>query len=839
MGRFRATVKAMGLQNRLTRRRQSATDGEMTLRSSLRRLQPDHAKLVKELLEAPSLDGMTQEQLLAFFKFVDSNDDGEVSAHELRPQIARFKYENVREKLDTIVTMAESYQHSVADRHQLTRDGSADTGLNFVQFESAVRLAEDSGDLLRELRGVGHGTQADAVASFLEQETTRKESLTGLPVTMLLFGIFWWLVLSHLQILESRQVSTGLLQAIDVPPLWKSETWGSTTDLWNWLEADLTSAIDISTPAYPSMAGGRIARYNRVLTMRLSQTRGDLAEAPASHQPDVWLPSACGPDLARLRNQSWIDDHTQEVELVMITYNPDVRGTSFSQVHTRATYSFSGYIRVKTIIRSMSGSPQGMSSHIMWLDILYLMLAAYGFVAEVRVTIALRVRHLGRKATDRVRRQTKWMLDGLSSADFDKLDARGLSSAAANVVQRLQRASDSAGKHLSQFSIWMFVEFISMVALICNVTTYFNLLSHLKVVRALVAAMPNTAHTISDAQPLVEMDAAVEDMTGYWWRLRFFTCFNAICVLARFFKAFRSNPRLSVVTRTLNIAAVDLGHFLLVFSVVFGVFVITGHIFFGGIIYEFADIWSAPHIAFEMVMGDFDLWTLTQGTDADYGVAVIWFWFFEIMIVVILVNMFLVILLDAHNAVSEMICVDDSSLFGLWWPPQEFTYSSYPPQGLSRMIRTSGIRIVWPESLQELAEQLRPPVHLTPEQAGVICNKSREQTIRALCNQDIRNTDLGLLSRRIDLRVSELVRRLDKPKLRPGPAPKRKVRRPKSTPERSAPRVRMASESPPGAVESSDHEIPEQTVPRSAAFGAVNAQNAHMPRKREPRVKAE
>ena len=42
-------------------------------------------------------------------------------------------------------------------------------------------------------------------------------------------------------------------------------------------------------------------------------------------------------------------------------------------------------------------------------------------------------------------------------------------------------------------------------------------------------------------------------LRNIWYTGRVTACFNAVCILLRFFKSFRSNPRLSVVTQTLSV----------------------------------------------------------------------------------------------------------------------------------------------------------------------------------------------------------------------------------------------------------------------------------------------
>ena len=61
--------------------------------------------------------------------------------------------------------------------------------------------------------------------------------------------------------------------------------------------------------------------------------------------------------------------------------------------------------------------------------------------------------------------------------------------------------------------------------------------------------------------------------------------FNMVVLLLRFFKAFRGQPRLAVITRTFVIAGVDVAHFLLIFFCILMAFVAAAVFLFGQHVY--------------------------------------------------------------------------------------------------------------------------------------------------------------------------------------------------------------------------------------------------------------
>ena len=77
-----------------------------------------------------------------------------------------------------------------------------------------------------------------------------------------------------------------------------------------------------------------------------------------------------------------------------------------------------------------------------------------------------------------------------------------------------------------------------------------------------------------------------------------------LAMMMRFFKAFRANPRLNVVTQTLIDGSVDIGHFLVVFLTIFMAFVLCAQVLFGSRIKDFSTLPRAFNMAFRVLMGD-------------------------------------------------------------------------------------------------------------------------------------------------------------------------------------------------------------------------------------------
>merc|ERR1719456_126348 len=76
--------------------------------------------------------------------------------------------------------------------------------------------------------------------------------------------------------------------------------------------------------------------------------------------------------------------------------------------------------------------------------------------------------------------------------------------------------------------------------------------------------------------------------------------------MLRFFKAYRAQPRLAMVTSTLYSASSDLFHFLIVFITIFVSYALSGVLLFGRRLKSFSTGMYALTTCFNLVLGEFD-----------------------------------------------------------------------------------------------------------------------------------------------------------------------------------------------------------------------------------------
>jgi len=133
---------------------------------------------------------------------------------------------------------------------------------------------------------------------------------------------------------------------------------------------------------------------------------------------------------------------------------------------------------------------------------------------------------------------------------------------------------------------------------------------------------------------------------------------NAVSIIARFFKAFRSNERLDAVAKTFSSCAQDIFHFMIVFLVTYVCMAVIGHVLFGNDVREFHSIGSSCNTCFMVVMGDFGWYVDLQSTPnlLPSGIpriaVAIWFFAYMFLVSIVLLNMLLAIILEKYTEVG-------------------------------------------------------------------------------------------------------------------------------------------------------------------------------------------
>jgi Polycystin cation channel len=129
---------------------------------------------------------------------------------------------------------------------------------------------------------------------------------------------------------------------------------------------------------------------------------------------------------------------------------------------------------------------------------------------------------------------------------------------------------------------------------------------------------------------------------------------NILLVIARILNLMHFQPRLGIVTRSLLLAGPDLLHFAVVAGIVFVGYAMMAHVIFGNVIEKFSTFRLSIDTCFEMLLGEIgvneDLKALTglQGLAGS-----LFFWTFELLVFMVLLNFLLAIIVDAFSVVKD------------------------------------------------------------------------------------------------------------------------------------------------------------------------------------------
>jgi len=132
-----------------------------------------------------------------------------------------------------------------------------------------------------------------------------------------------------------------------------------------------------------------------------------------------------------------------------------------------------------------------------------------------------------------------------------------------------------------------------------------------------------------------------------------------LIVVFRLFKAFHAQPRLALVSKTIQSSSIDLFHYLLVCFCVMISFVTSGVMLFGREVEELATIPRGFIFCFLLLLGDMDFDTMRE---AGRELAATWLCIFCVFVTLLLMNMLLAIVMDTYSDVKQ----SSTSAMTLW-----------------------------------------------------------------------------------------------------------------------------------------------------------------------------
>eukprot|EP00899_Mesostigma_viride_P014599 jgi/Mesvir1/2313/Mv19344-RA.2 len=168
---------------------------------------------------------------------------------------------------------------------------------------------------------------------------------------------------------------------------------------------------------------------------------------------------------------------------------------------------------------------------------------------------------------------------------------------------------------------------------------------------------PHVLQLANDGQGLLTFSSKLDDLNTISDTMTFYTFINfvnVILMLLRSLKLMDFQPRIGVVTRTLWLAASDLLHFFLLLGIIFMSYTVMTFIAFGNRIDQFSDFYRACNTNFELLLGELEVnKVLVQQEGLTLVMAIIFFWTYEMLVFLVLLNFLLAILIDAFTEIAE------------------------------------------------------------------------------------------------------------------------------------------------------------------------------------------
>lgn len=124
-----------------------------------------------------------------------------------------------------------------------------------------------------------------------------------------------------------------------------------------------------------------------------------------------------------------------------------------------------------------------------------------------------------------------------------------------------------------------------------------------------------------------------------------------LVLMARFFSAFSAQPRLGVVTRTLEISIIDILHFLVVCLPTLMAYAISANLFFGRRVEYFSTIDAAISNCYSIIVQAQYLYDDFQAES--WWIGNIWVWTFMFVMNMLMLNMVLAIILDVYTELKS------------------------------------------------------------------------------------------------------------------------------------------------------------------------------------------
>jgi hypothetical protein len=206
-------------------------------------------------------------------------------------------------------------------------------------------------------------------------------------------------------------------------------------------------------------------------------------------------------------------------------------------------------------------------------------------------------------------------------------------------------------------NFWFLFDWAMLIFGLCSIVSWFYL----------VAETQDIGHAVTSLSAAPAFDASEVLIKSYheqWGdildriltltvqrdQLRLAQFGYSMILIFQFIKAYRGQPKMAQLTRTLINATEDLVHFLACFIVLFLTFAFTGHLVYGMRLEEWSSSTKCINSAFRALKGDVDLPRMYEIAPMT---TIVWFWMFLVVLIFIMMNLLLATVYDHYQLVKD------------------------------------------------------------------------------------------------------------------------------------------------------------------------------------------
>jgi hypothetical protein len=192
-----------------------------------------------------------------------------------------------------------------------------------------------------------------------------------------------------------------------------------------------------------------------------------------------------------------------------------------------------------------------------------------------------------------------------------------------------------------------------------------------------------------------DLHAGTEDAIEILELIRTGIAVMTLLCMFRFFLSFKVQPRLAVVTRTLNVLMIDLVHFGAIYLPTFFGYAFSGNLLFGRRLEIFSTAQGSIGVCLRMAFENEFEWL--QISEEFFWLGGLWCWSYMTCVVLILMNMVLAIVLDVYNEVRNT--TDSSATLYLF-----FSQLLQQLRGIRRWVKQEEIACLYGDGVDDTTQ---------------------------------------------------------------------------------------------------------------------------------------